>query len=77
MGVYAGFIDTDMTSHVNGAKTSPKQVAERTLEGLRMNLHHVHADEAAMQLWEALKSDPTEVEARAQQLWDEGRAWSI
>jgi NAD(P)-dependent dehydrogenase (short-subunit alcohol dehydrogenase family) len=77
MGVYAGFIDTDMTAHVNGAKTSPKQVAERTLEGLRMNLHHVHADEAAAQLWEALKSDPTEVEVRAQQLWDEGRAWSI
>ena len=34
VGVYAGFIDTDMAAKVNTPKTSPRRVAERTLEGL-------------------------------------------
>ncbi len=35
LGVYAGFIDTDMAADVEGAKTSPAQVAARALEGMR------------------------------------------
>ena len=35
VGVYAGFIDTDMAARVDAPKTSPRQVAERALEGLR------------------------------------------
>src|SRR5689334_7354320 len=35
IGVYAGFIDTDMAAQVTGEKTSPVQVAERALDGIR------------------------------------------
>jgi NAD(P)-dependent dehydrogenase (short-subunit alcohol dehydrogenase family) len=75
IGVYAGFIDTDMAAQVTGEKTSPVQVAERTLDGIRRGDKHVHADKTAERLWAQLRNDPEQLEAWAQQLWDQGRAW--
>jgi NAD(P)-dependent dehydrogenase (short-subunit alcohol dehydrogenase family) len=44
IGVYAGFIDTDMGAALsNGPKTSPRQVAEKTVEGIRTGLDQVMA----------------------------------
>jgi NAD(P)-dependent dehydrogenase (short-subunit alcohol dehydrogenase family) len=74
LGVYAGFIDTDMAAHVDGPKTSPRQVAERTLDGLRRGLDHVVADSAAEEIQARLRSDPAGLEAEMQRRWDDSRA---
>lgn len=71
MGVYAGFIDTDMAAGVAGEKTPPKQVAERTLDGLRRRRDHVRADLVAEQIWHSLQTDRAGVQAFMQQLWEE------
>lgn len=77
MGVYAGFIDTEMAARVTGEKTSPVQVAERMLAGLRAGKDHVLADAAAEELWRAVRFEPERVAAWAQSLWDAGRAWAV
>jgi len=71
VGVHAGFIDTDMAAGFDGAKTSPRQVAERTLAGIREGQSHVHADERSEEVWRAVRTDPEQLHARMQQLWDE------
>jgi NAD(P)-dependent dehydrogenase (short-subunit alcohol dehydrogenase family) len=75
IGVYAGFIDTDMAATVTGEKTAPSQVADRTLYGIRTRRDHVYADSAAEGLWEMASTDPGKLEVLGQQLWDERRAW--
>ena len=43
-GVYAGYIDTDMTAHIKQPKTSPSQVVDRSLVGLESGLDRIFAD---------------------------------
>ncbi len=74
IGVYAGFIDTDMVSDVEGEKTTPQQVAERTLKGIRSGEDHVIADARAEAIWRATREDPAALAATMQQAWREGRA---
>jgi NAD(P)-dependent dehydrogenase (short-subunit alcohol dehydrogenase family) len=74
LGVYAGFIDTDMAAQFDGPKTSPRQVAERTLDGLRRGLGHVVADSAAEEIQARLRTDPAGLEAEMQRRWDDSRA---
>jgi NAD(P)-dependent dehydrogenase (short-subunit alcohol dehydrogenase family) len=50
VGVYAGYIDTDMAAPVDAPKTTARQVAERTLEGIRTGRDHVYADARADEL---------------------------
>jgi NAD(P)-dependent dehydrogenase (short-subunit alcohol dehydrogenase family) len=78
VGVYASFIDTDMAAGVNAPKTSPRQVAERALEGLRTGQNHVLADEITRDRRAALQADPASIEADMQKAWDQGRGpWSV
>jgi NAD(P)-dependent dehydrogenase (short-subunit alcohol dehydrogenase family) len=73
LAVYAGFIDTDMASELAGAdepKTSPRQVAERTLQGIRDGLHHVRADKRSEETWDSVRKDPEGLEKSMQQAWD-------
>jgi short-subunit dehydrogenase len=73
VAVYAGFIDTEMAPRVeSSAKTSPQQVAERTLDGIREGRDHVHADKRSEQVWQAVKTDPAALHAQMQQQWDAG-----
>jgi short-subunit dehydrogenase len=72
VGVYAGFIDTEMAARVNAPKTSPRQVAERTLECLRTGQNHVVADNSACDTRAALMADPAAVEAQMQKAWEQG-----
>ncbi len=74
VAVYAGFIDTDMAANFDSPKTSPQQVAERTLTGIRDKQNHVHADESSEAIWQAVRTDPEQLQARMQQLWDESAA---
>jgi NAD(P)-dependent dehydrogenase (short-subunit alcohol dehydrogenase family) len=70
VAVYAGFIDTDMAASVDRGKTPPRQVAERTLDGIRNGLNDVHADERAEAVWQAVRTDPAGLHAQMQQQWD-------
>lgn len=71
IGVYAGFIDTDMGGALTkGEMTSPKQVAERTMEGIRNGLDHVRSDDASEERWRAVREHPERVQADMQAAWD-------
>lgn len=67
VGVYAGFIDTEMAAPASGPETAPAQVAARTLEGVESGLNHVLADERAKQIYDAVRRDPGQLE-RGQQV---------
>lgn len=72
VGVYAGFIDTDMAAQVERAKTPASQVVGRTLEGLRRGVDHVFADERAERVWLATRHQPDQLAADLQRDWDAG-----
>ncbi len=69
VGVYAGYIDTDMAAGIPGPKTSPQQVAEATLNGIREGVDSVLADDRAREIWTAVRVDPAALHARMQQLY--------
>jgi NAD(P)-dependent dehydrogenase (short-subunit alcohol dehydrogenase family) len=71
VAVYAGFIDTDMAAGFDHEKTPPRQVAERTLDGIRNGLDEVRADERSEAIWQAVRTDPAGLHAQMQQQWDE------
>jgi len=71
VAVYAGFIDTDMAVGFGRGKTPPRQVAERTLDGIRNGLNDVHADERSEAIWQAVRTDPAGLHAQMQEQWDE------
>jgi NAD(P)-dependent dehydrogenase (short-subunit alcohol dehydrogenase family) len=71
VGVYAGLIDTEMASGYDQPKTAPQQVAERTLEGIRLGQDHVLADASAEEMWRATRSGPAQLAATMQQAWDQ------
>jgi NAD(P)-dependent dehydrogenase (short-subunit alcohol dehydrogenase family) len=77
VGVYAGFIDTEMGAMAGGLnvpKTPPRQVAERTLEGVRKRLDHVLADASAEEVWRAMRQDPSLMAEQMQHLWNQQQA---
>ena len=72
IGVYAGFIDTDMGAALSsGPKTSSQQVAGKTIQGIVAGLDHVLADERAESLWQAVRQDPAKLHAEMQARWDQ------
>jgi NAD(P)-dependent dehydrogenase (short-subunit alcohol dehydrogenase family) len=70
VGVYAGYIDTDMAAHVASRKTSPAQVVERTLAGLESGVDRVFADERATYIDDRVRNDRAAFYAELQQGWD-------
>jgi NAD(P)-dependent dehydrogenase (short-subunit alcohol dehydrogenase family) len=75
LGVYAGFIDTEMGASLSsGPKTSPHQMAKKTIEGIIGALDGVLADEAAGSLWRAVRQDLAKLHAQMQVIWDERSA---
>jgi short-subunit dehydrogenase len=72
IGVYAGLIDTEMGATLSsGPKTSPRQVAEKTMQGIRSGIEHVIADDSAASLWQATRRDLIGKQAAMQTLWDQ------
>jgi NAD(P)-dependent dehydrogenase (short-subunit alcohol dehydrogenase family) len=69
LSVHAGYIDTDMAADIPGPKTTPQQVAERTLAGIRDKTNHVFGDAYSEKMWQALRADPDAVEAKMQAAW--------
>jgi hypothetical protein len=61
-----------MASGYDQPKTSPQQVAERPLEGIRLGQDHVLADSSAEEMWRATRSGPAQLAATMQQAWIKG-----
>lgn len=74
IGVFAGYIDTDMAANIDAPKTSPQQVVDRTLVGIREGRAYVHADERAEAAWATTRTDPTPVLTMLQDYWDATQA---
>ena len=74
VAVYAGFIDTEMAADLAGPdapRTSPRQVADRTLEGIANGVDHVRADARSEEMWNLVRENPEQVEESMQQAWDD------
>jgi NAD(P)-dependent dehydrogenase (short-subunit alcohol dehydrogenase family) len=70
VGVYAGYIDTDMAASIDQPKTPPRQVADRALDGVEKRVDHVHADARSEEVWRQTRENPAQL-AKLQQLsWE-------
>jgi len=75
VGAFAGLIDTEMGAALSpGPKSSPRQSAEKTIEGIRAGLDHVFADERAASVWQATRQDPGRIHDEMQARWDQSLA---
>lgn len=72
-GVYAGYIDTDMSAHVTQPKTSPSHVVERTLAGLESGLDRILADDSAVHVDEKVRTDRAGFDAELLRHWEDSR----
>jgi NAD(P)-dependent dehydrogenase (short-subunit alcohol dehydrogenase family) len=71
IAVYAGYIDTDMTSTLTLPKTSPDVIAARVLAGLESGCEEILADERAQSVHRELFKDGGAFEANMQKTWDD------
>jgi NAD(P)-dependent dehydrogenase (short-subunit alcohol dehydrogenase family) len=70
VGVYAGYIDTDMAAHVTQPKTSPSQVVERSLAGLESGEDRVFADDRAIDVDQRVRTDRAAFDAELLKRWE-------
>ena len=59
LAIHAGYIDTDMVSHVDAPKSSPADIATRTLEALERGDSEVLADETSKQVKAGFSATPS------------------
>jgi NAD(P)-dependent dehydrogenase (short-subunit alcohol dehydrogenase family) len=71
VGVYAGYIDTDMTAAVTLPKSSPDTIAARVLAGIENDSEEILADERAQTVHAQLFKDHGPFDANMQKLWDD------
>jgi NAD(P)-dependent dehydrogenase (short-subunit alcohol dehydrogenase family) len=71
VGVFAGYIDTDMTRALALAKTSPDVIAARVLAGIEADREEILADERAETLRRELFKDDGPFDANMQKTWDD------
>jgi NAD(P)-dependent dehydrogenase (short-subunit alcohol dehydrogenase family) len=70
-GVYAGYIDTDMTADLAAAKSAPAAIATTILAGIESGTEDILADERARSVSAELRKDDRGFDANMQKLWDE------
>lgn len=70
VGVYAGFIETDLTAGLDLPKARPEDVAAATIEAIRAGREQVLADTTSQEVRAALDADPEALDRQMQQLWD-------
>lgn len=71
VGVYAGYIDTDMTAGLSIAKTRPQDIAARVLAGIEAGTEEILADERARAVHAELLKDSSAFDATLQRTWDQ------
>ena len=57
LGLYVGYMETDMTAGVDGPKSDPLAVADLTLDGIESGAHEVLADDVSRRVRSALSGD--------------------
>jgi NAD(P)-dependent dehydrogenase (short-subunit alcohol dehydrogenase family) len=70
IGVYAGYIDTDMTAGVTAPKSSPAAIAARVLQGIESGEEDVLTDERSRTVFAELRKDDRAFDATMQKVWD-------
>jgi NAD(P)-dependent dehydrogenase (short-subunit alcohol dehydrogenase family) len=70
VAVHAGYIDTDMASHIAGPKTPPADVVDATLRGIEAGAEEILTDERARAVKAATFSNPQSLDDAMQKLWD-------
>jgi NAD(P)-dependent dehydrogenase (short-subunit alcohol dehydrogenase family) len=73
VGVYAGFIETDLAASVDLPKARPEDVAAATMEAIRYGREQVLADTTSEEMRAALDADAQAFNRNLQQRWDAGR----
>ena len=58
VGVYMGYVDTDMTAGVDAPKTSPGDVVRQVLDGIEAGAAEILADQLARDV-RAASTDPS------------------
>jgi NAD(P)-dependent dehydrogenase (short-subunit alcohol dehydrogenase family) len=71
--VHAGYIETDMTAHLEVAKSRPEDIASRIVDGIELGLEEILTDKRSEEVKAALASDPQGFARNVQRLWDESR----
>jgi NAD(P)-dependent dehydrogenase (short-subunit alcohol dehydrogenase family) len=57
LGLYVGYMDTDMTDGITAPKSDPVSVAHQTLDGIEAGAHEVLADDISRDVRSALSGD--------------------
>ena len=57
LGLYVGYMDTDMTAGINAPKSDPVAVADQTLDGVEEGAHEVLADDISRHVRSTLSGD--------------------
>jgi NAD(P)-dependent dehydrogenase (short-subunit alcohol dehydrogenase family) len=70
VGVYAGYIATDMTRGFDVAKASPEAIAASTLDGIEAGATEVLADSRSAEIKTLLRDDPGAIDRMMQAVWD-------
>jgi NAD(P)-dependent dehydrogenase (short-subunit alcohol dehydrogenase family) len=70
IGVYAGYIDTDMTAGIGAAKSSPAAIATAVMAGIDAGSEDILTDERSRSVFAALRKDDRGFDAEMQKLWD-------
>ena len=72
-GVYAGYIDTEMSAHIRESKTSPNQVVERSLAGLESGKDRIFADDSAVYVDQKVCTDRAGFDADLLKSWEDSQ----
>jgi NAD(P)-dependent dehydrogenase (short-subunit alcohol dehydrogenase family) len=70
IGVYAGYIDTDMTANLKTPKSTAADIAARVLEGIESGTEDILADERSRTVFTELRKDDRPFDANMQRIWD-------
>lgn len=77
VGVYAGFISTDMASHIEASeKSQPEDVATETIKAIAAGREEVLADASSRKFRAMLDTNPQALYQELQQEWDSGVRWT-
>jgi NAD(P)-dependent dehydrogenase (short-subunit alcohol dehydrogenase family) len=73
IAVYLGYMDTDMSAHINAPKTRPEEVAASIIEGIRNKHEEVFADKLSHEIKAALANNPKAFYQNIQEGWDKAQ----
>jgi NAD(P)-dependent dehydrogenase (short-subunit alcohol dehydrogenase family) len=77
VGVYAGFIDTDMTAGIDTPKTSPQEVVTQVLDGVEAGEIEVLVGDRARRVKDSLPRDQELIYPAVQAAWDSGNTMPV